>query len=119
MPRKAADNMNFDTILKSIIERTEIATAKDFDQIMKRLDKLENKLSSSKSAPGKRVRNTGERSRIAGPVLDVIQKSKKGADVETVQAKTGFDKGKIRNAFFLLGKAGKIKRKSRGVYEAV
>ena len=49
-------------------------------------------------------------------VLDTIKRSKQGIDFAQIQAKTGFEEKKIRNIIFRLNKAGKIKRKSRGVY---
>ncbi len=49
-------------------------------------------------------------------VLTIVNRSKKGVDVETLAKKTGFDKKKISNILYKLKKAGKIKAIGRGVY---
>ena len=49
-------------------------------------------------------------------VLKVIKLSRKGADVPTIKAKTGFEDKKVRNIVFRASKDGKIKKAGRGVY---
>jgi hypothetical protein len=122
MPKPKTYRLNMNAIVQDIVERSEIATVKDIERIMKRLDTLEAKFSAIKAINGgktKRAIPPKKKGASTGQVLAVIKKSKKGVNAETIQAKTGFDKIKVRNAISLLGKAGKIKRTSRGVYESV
>ena len=49
-------------------------------------------------------------------VVNIIRRSKKGADVPTLIKKTGLADKTIRNILFGAGKQGKIKRAGRGVY---
>ena len=49
-------------------------------------------------------------------VVNIIRRSKKGADVPTLIKKTGLADKTIRNILFRAGKLGKIKRAGRGVY---
>ena len=51
-------------------------------------------------------------------VLQIIQRSKKGADVPTLINKTGLKDKQIRNIVFRAFKQGKIKRLGRGTYVA-
>jgi predicted Rossmann fold nucleotide-binding protein DprA/Smf involved in DNA uptake len=52
-------------------------------------------------------------------VLTIVNRSRKGIDVDTIAKKTGFDKKKISNILYKLKKAGKVKAISRGVYTKV
>ena len=52
-------------------------------------------------------------------VLEAVKKSKRGADMNYIQSKTGYDEKKLRNIVFRLYKLGKIKRVGRGKYLAV
>jgi predicted RNase H-like nuclease (RuvC/YqgF family) len=49
-------------------------------------------------------------------VVNIIKRSKKGADVPTLMKKTGLADKTLRNILFRAGKLGKIKRAGRGVY---
>ncbi len=49
-------------------------------------------------------------------VVNIIKRSKKGADVPTLIKKSGLADKTIRNILFRAGKQGKIKRAGRGVY---
>jgi hypothetical protein len=117
--RKLKNGLNMNDIVKSMIELNGIATVNDIQEIVKRLDKIESMMSALLGKRPKTKKETGRKVTTTGLVLDVLKKSKKGIDVETIQTKTGIDKIQIRNAIFLLTKNGKIRRKSRGLYEAV
>ena len=52
-------------------------------------------------------------------VLNIIRRSRKGVDVPTLRAKTGFDDKKVRNIIFRTSKEGKIKKIGRGIYVGV
>jgi hypothetical protein len=52
----------------------------------------------------------------AETVLKIISGSKKGADMLTLMKKTGYDRKKVSNVIYKLGKLGKIKSVQKGVY---
>ena len=49
-------------------------------------------------------------------VLKIINRSRKGVDIDTLKNKTGLEDKKLRNIIFRAYKEGKIKREGRGVY---
>lgn len=49
-------------------------------------------------------------------VLKIIKRSRKGVNVPTLKAKTGFEDKKVRNIIFRASKEGKIKKVGRGIY---
>jgi hypothetical protein len=49
-------------------------------------------------------------------ILKIIGRSRKGMDVPTLKAKTGFEDKKVRNIIFRASKEGKIKKSGRGIY---
>ena len=107
-------------MVKFFMQNYNIPTKKDVDQLIARLDRLENLI---KSSMGSRNANTRIYRRktsqtAVGIVLDTIKRSKQGIDFAQIQSKTGFEEKKIRNIIFRLNKTGKIKRKSRGIYIA-
>jgi predicted Rossmann fold nucleotide-binding protein DprA/Smf involved in DNA uptake len=52
----------------------------------------------------------------AETVYDVISRSQKGVDTSTLMKKTGYDRKKVANMVYKLGKQGKIKTVEKGVY---
>lgn len=49
-------------------------------------------------------------------VYDVISRSRNGANIASLRSKTGLESRQLSNALYKLGKKGKIKTISRGVY---
>ncbi len=49
-------------------------------------------------------------------ILKIVGRSRKGVDVPTLKAKTGFEDKKVRNIIFRASKEGKIKNVGRGIY---
>ncbi len=49
-------------------------------------------------------------------ILRIVRRSRKGVDVPTLKAKTGFQDKKVRNIIFRASKEGKIKKVGRGIY---
>jgi len=66
---------------------------------------------AKKVAPKKTVAKTAP-----ATVLEIIKRSKKGVDIETLKKKTGFSNKKISNNVYRLKKQGKIKAAEKGVY---
>jgi hypothetical protein len=97
-----------------------IPTKKDVDQLIIRLDRLENLIKSAMGPCHAKTQAARRKTSLTAVdiVLDTIKRSNQGIDFAQIQAKTGFDEKKIRNIIFRLNKAAKIKRKSRGVYIA-
>ena len=52
-------------------------------------------------------------------VLKIINRSKKGVNIDTLKKKTGFADKKLRNIIFRAYKEGKIQRADRGLYKGV
>ncbi len=79
-----------------------------------------------KLAPKKRVtrktaakalkKRTAKAPTAAETVYKLISTSKKGLNVATLMQKTGYDRKKISNVIYKLGKQGKIKSIEKGVY---
>jgi hypothetical protein len=73
------------------------------------------KKKAAAKAPEKKA---GEKPTAAEAVYSVIGESKAGVDTATLAEKTGFDRKKVANTIYRLGKQGKIASISRGVYVA-
>jgi hypothetical protein len=77
---------------------------------------------SSKKKPAKKTarkapKKKAAKSPTAGEtVFKIISRSKKGVDTTTLMKKTGYDRKKVANAVYNLGKQGKIKTVEKGVY---
>ena len=120
MPRRKGKTISFDAMVKFFMQNYNIPTKKDVDQLMVRMDRLENLIKST-IGPGNANTAIARRKNsltAVDIVLDTIKRSKQGIDFAQIQAKTGFDEKKIRNIIFRLNKTAKIKRKSRGLYIA-
>jgi hypothetical protein len=79
---------------------------------------------SGKKAAAKKPAKTSQKKTAAVPtavetVYKIIGGSKKGVDTATLMKKTGFDRKKIANIIYKLGKQGKIKSSDKGVYVKV
>jgi hypothetical protein len=76
--------------------------------------------SKKKPAP-KTARKASKKKAAKAPtaietVFKIISGSKKGVDTTTLMKKTGFDRKKVANTVYKLGKQGKIKAVEKGVY---
>jgi predicted Rossmann fold nucleotide-binding protein DprA/Smf involved in DNA uptake len=111
------------TQLKTI-SKSLASLSKQVDKITKQVDKLQP---AKKAAPARRkktVRKAAVRKKAAPAksqtVLDrvyaVIKRSKKGATIATLKAKTGLDSRQLSNALYKLSKKSLVRAKSRGVY---
>jgi len=66
-----------------------------------------------KKAP---ARKAGGQATVLGKVLNVINRSKKGASIATIKARTGLGAKQLSNALYKLSTKGVIQTQSRGVY---
>ncbi len=69
---------------------------------------------AKKKAPAKKAAKG--KSTVLDSVLAVIKKSRSGANIATLKAKTGLESRQLSNALYKLSKKKMIKSKSRGVY---
>ncbi len=79
------------------------------------------KVVAKKKAPAKKKavakkKPTKGKDTVLDSVLSVIKKSKAGANIATLKAKTGLESRQLSNALYKLSKKKMIKSKSRGVY---
>jgi uncharacterized protein (UPF0335 family) len=120
MPRRKGKTVSFDAMVKFFMQNYNIPTKKDVDQLIARLDRLENLIKSSMGSYNAETQIARRKTSLTAVdiVLETIKRSKQGIDFAQIQVKTGFDEKKIRNIIFRLNKTGKIKRKSRGIYIA-
>jgi predicted Rossmann fold nucleotide-binding protein DprA/Smf involved in DNA uptake len=76
---------------------------------------------AKKKAPAKKVAKKAPakksaKATVLDSVMAVIKKSRSGATIANLKAKTGLESRQLSNALYKLSKKGMIKSKSRGVY---
>ena len=102
--------------LKALTRKTE-AMAKKVAKLEKaqavEKPKMKAKAKTAKKALAKKK---GAKLTATDQVVNIIKRSKKGADVAGLIKKTGFGERTVRNILFRAGKQGKIKKAGRGVY---
>jgi predicted RNase H-like nuclease (RuvC/YqgF family) len=108
--------------LKALTRKTE-AMAKKVDKLEKSQAaakrKPKAKAKTAKKAPAKKkpvAKKKGAALTATDQVVNIIKRSKKGADAPTLMKKTGLADKTIRNILFRAGKLGKIKKAGRGIY---
>jgi predicted Rossmann fold nucleotide-binding protein DprA/Smf involved in DNA uptake len=69
-----------------------------------------------KAAPAPAKEAESQKDTVLDSVLDVIKKSRNGANIAQLKEKTSLESRQLSNALYKLSKKGKIKSKSRGVY---
>ena len=81
-------------------------------------DKKTTPKAAKKSAakkPAKKASPSGKAT-VLDSVLDVVKKSRKGVDIDTLKKKTGLEPRQLSNALYKLSKRGMIEAQSRGTY---
>lgn len=100
---------------------------KKIEKMIVAVDKLEKAKPAKKAAPKAKATKKVSPKKVvpkkkAAKLTDtektikIINRSKKGVNVETLMKKTGFDNKKISNIVHRAYKAGKIKRVGIGIY---
>lgn len=69
-----------------------------------------------KKAAPKKVASSDAKGTVLENVLEVIGKSRSGANIADLKAKTNLESRQLSNALYKLSKKGQIKTISRGVY---
>ena len=121
MPKKKAKAPSFDAMVKFFMRQYHIPTKKDVDRLMDKLNRLESLIEQvGINHEHTDVRSARRKTALTAIdiVLDTIKRSRQGVGIAEIHNKTGFEEKKIRNIIFRLNKAGKIQRKSRGIYIA-
>ena len=83
--------------------------------------KVKRKTVKAKTKPRAVAKKTTRRKRApqmtaTEQILKIVRRSRKGVNVPTLKAKTGFQDKKVRNIIFRASKEGKIKKVGRGIY---
>ena len=101
--------------------------ARELTKAAKEVEKLAGKLEAqtkSSTAPKKKAAGknplkqtvSAKQPTAADTVFGIIKRYKKGANIATINQKTGYDNKKIHNLVYKLKKQGKIKSETKGVY---
>jgi hypothetical protein len=128
--KKRRKSYSVDAVVRFFLQYYSIPTKQDIEKILKRMDRLEaaikgTKISARTARKAGRRTTAGKKGRAAKgrpgitateKVLSILRRSRKGADVPALKAKSGFEDKKIRNIIFRLSKQGTIERVGRGVY---
>ncbi|MEE8398644.1 MAG: hypothetical protein V3S89_06545 [Desulfobacterales bacterium] len=127
MVKRKGKSISFDAMVKFFMQNYNIATKRDIDRLIAKVDRLEKLISSQQVVWGRSplAGTSGKRSSLkrhpmsaSDTVCDIIKRFKKGAGFSEIQARTGYDDKKLRNIIFRLDKLGRITRKARGIYIA-
>ncbi|MGD2097370.1 MAG: hypothetical protein PVG35_07295 [Desulfobacterales bacterium] len=121
----------------AILKRDLQAVKKDIKALEKKLEKLlkayekpqrpkaarkvKRRTAKRKTQPRAAAKKSSSRKRSSQmtateQILKIVKRSRKGVDVPTLKAKTGFQDKKVRNIIFRASKEGKIKKIGRGIY---
>ncbi|MGD9006578.1 MAG: hypothetical protein PVG41_01595 [Desulfobacteraceae bacterium] len=121
MAKRKGKSVSFDAMVKFFMHNYNIPTRKDVERLHARLDRIERLIVSGGTE--KMRKQTGGKTGAKQPnitasdvILEVIRRYRDGVGFSEIQMQTGFDEKKLRNIIYRLGKLGKIKRKSRGIY---
>jgi len=98
------------------------ALKKKVTAIGKKVDNLLNAYEKAvKAKPAQKAPATKRSTKATATdqVLKIINRSRKGVDIDTLKNKTGFEDKKLRNIIFRAYKEGKIQRAGRGLYIGV
>jgi X-X-X-Leu-X-X-Gly heptad repeat protein len=68
---------------------------------------------SERKAPKKKIT---KQATATETVIKIVARSKKGVSTTAIMEKTGYDRKKVANIIYRLGKQGKIKSVAKGVY---
>lgn len=122
MARKKGKPISFDGMVKFFMQYHNIPTKKDIEKLTDQMNRIEQMIKALSNSPKLRTLSS-TKTKKSNPtasdlVLDIIKQDNQGVGIEQIQAKTGFEKKKLRNIIYHLNKTGKIRRKNRGIYVA-
>ena len=110
---------NWENFIKMMLQRLDIPSKEQIDDLHARLDKLEQLLYQKQPGAGrKKKKPQTPRPRSASAiVLDIIADHPRGISFKTIKTATGFEDKKLRNIIYRLDRMGEIHRIRRGVYQ--
>lgn len=100
--------------LANLADRIEKLSAQVVGEPAKKKTVAKKKAVPKKKAPVKKA--PAGKETVLDSVLGVIKKSRNGADIATLKAKTKLESRQLSNALYKLSKKNLIKSKARGVY---
>ncbi len=116
-------NIRLNTLVKMFLRDYNIATKKDVDRVIARIDRLERTIRALHETPGGRGKSarsgTAARKRSlsdAARVERIIRSGAEGVRFAEIRRQTGFPEKKLRNIIYRLSREGRIQAKNRGVY---
>ena len=127
MVKRKGKSVSFDAMVKFFMQNYNIATKRDIDRLIAKVDHLEKLILSQQTVRRKPLSAKilgGKTSSWKYPmsasdaVYDIIKRFKNGVGFADIQARTDFNDKKLRNVIFRLNKLGRITRKRRGIYIA-
>lgn len=120
MAKKKGKSVSFDAMVKFFLSSYQIPTKRDIDALNARLDRIERLLIANSANAGRRSggkQDNGQAASASDLVVDIISRYQEGIGFAEIKLQTGYGEKKLRNILFRLNKIGKIKRKSRGIYQ--
>ena len=98
--------------------------ADDLMKAAKNVERIAGKLDDHKKTASKPTKTVAKRATkqaakqptAVDTVFGIIKRYKKGANMATINQKTGYDNKKIHNLVYKLKKQGKIRSEAKGVY---
>ena len=120
MSEKKEQNISWEGVVRTLLDRLEIPSGSELRDLHKRLDKLEA-LVYQKAPDGRKTKEKKRKSRkrASDIVLEIVTNFPEGTDFKTLKAKSGYDDKKLRNIIYRLDKIGRIEKVKRGVYKAI
>jgi len=109
---------NWEGLVKTLLQRLDMPTKEDINQLHARLDTLEQLIQQKPSETRRQPRKkTVRRKSASALVLEMISRYPEGIDFKTIMKTTGFEDKKLRNIIYRLDSLGKIERVRRGSYK--
>lgn len=120
MTENQEQRVNWEGVIRTLLDRLEIPSGSELKELYKRLDKLEALVyQKGPERPKTKEKRKKSRKSASDIVLDIIAKFPEGTNFKTLKAKSGYDDKKLRNIIYRLDRIGHIEKVKRGVYRAV
>ena len=125
--KKKRKTYSMDAMMRFFLQYYNIATKKDIDKILTRIDRLEGVIrnmergglmAESKAHSARKSKGNKVDGRITATdkILAIVKDAPKGIDISGLKTISGYEDKKVRNIVFRLQKKGTIKRIGRGAY---
>jgi hypothetical protein len=120
MSEHFGQGINWDSFLKSFLNRFDIPSGNQIRELNNRLDKLEGLFFKQQTE----TKNFKKRSKVksksaSAEVLEFVGKYPDGVSFKEIKKNTKFDDKKLRNIIYRLDKIEKIEKVKRGIYKLI